>query len=225
MLRKSALALIGALLVAGSVVAQTADSSAAPLSAKDKKHIEALYQAQQPQEGTAGVSAAEMLTREEIAAYRSEGGWGEAFQQMQDDGYFEDYKNFGQVISLSKSNDDGSEDEPAIECPTDCVAGIAAWRTEAELRTFGAVGLSCGPSSIVSSSTWTGSSPVDFVDLTLNVTAGQCKSARDSVFGSTDATFAQVALTGDQQQACAPIANETLVLLQVTTDAECDISP
>ena len=60
MLRKSGLALIGSLLIAWSAAAQTVDGGAKPLSFDDKKHIEALYQAQQPQEGTAGVSAAEI---------------------------------------------------------------------------------------------------------------------------------------------------------------------
>ncbi len=119
MLRKSGLALIGSLLVAGSVAAQTADADTSGISAHDLKHIEALYQAQQPDQTQPpggdfeSQSATQILTREEIAAYRSESGWGKAFQEMQADGYFEGYKNFGQVVSGSKSNGSGFEIEGA----------------------------------------------------------------------------------------------------------------
>lgn len=114
MLRKSGLALIGSLLITGSAAAQTADGGATPLSSDDKKHIEALYQAQQPEENFfEGQAATQTLTREDIAAYRSEDGWGKAFKQMQADGYYEGYKNFGQVISGSKSKQGGIENEGA----------------------------------------------------------------------------------------------------------------
>ena len=113
MLRNSGLALIGSLLITGSAAAQTADGGATAPSSDDKKHIEALYQAQQPEENFEGQAATQTLTREDIAAYRSEGGWGKAFKQMQADGYYEGYKNFGQVISGSKSKHSGIENEGA----------------------------------------------------------------------------------------------------------------
>ena len=113
MLRKSGFALIGSMLIAGSAAAQTADGDVTPISANDTKHIEALYQAQQPANDFEGQSATQMLTREEIAAYRSESGWGKAFKEMQADGYYEGYKNFGQVISSSKAKDGGFESDGA----------------------------------------------------------------------------------------------------------------
>ena len=113
MLRKSGLLLIGSLLIAGSAAAQTADGDATALSTYDKKHIEALYQAQQPAGNYEGQAATQMMTREEIAAYRSESGWGKAFKEMQADGYYEGYKNFGEVVSGSKAKEGGFETEGA----------------------------------------------------------------------------------------------------------------
>jgi hypothetical protein len=112
MLRISGLALIGSLLVAGSAAAQTVDEDTSGISATDSQHIEALYQAQQPADGFEGQStdgfegqsATDTLTRDEIAAYRSDSGWGKAFKDMRADGYFEGYKNFGQVVSGAKSD-------------------------------------------------------------------------------------------------------------------------
>ncbi len=113
MLRRSGLALIGSLLVAGSAAAQTVDGDTSGISAADSQHIEALYQAQQPADGFESQSATNTLTREEIAAYRSESGWGKAFKEMQADGYYEGYKNFGQVVSGSKAKEGGFETEGA----------------------------------------------------------------------------------------------------------------
>jgi len=92
MVRISGFVLIGSLLLAGSAVAQTAVGG--ETRSYDKKHVEALFQAQD--------ASGETLTRDQIAAYRSESGWGKAFKAMQADGYYEGYKNFGQVISSSK---------------------------------------------------------------------------------------------------------------------------
>ena len=225
MLGKSALALIGSLLVAGLATAQADDLDETPLSASDEKHIEALYEAQKSDDDDFDdESETEELTREEISAYRHEHGWGEAFKRMRSDGHFKDYKNFGEVVKRHRRNKLELEEATAVQCPAECVTGIEAWKTEAQLRSFGGAGISCSPNSVVSSSTWTNTSPFDFVDLTLNVTGGQCMSARDNVIGSTNATFAEVTLTTEEQEACAPFSKEALVLLQATTDTECDIS-
>lgn len=93
MMRISGFVLIGSLLLAGPAVAQTAGGDGT--SSYDQTHVEALFQAQDTSKTT--------LTREQIAAYRSESGWGKAFKQMQADGYYEGYKNLGQVISGSKA--------------------------------------------------------------------------------------------------------------------------
>lgn len=93
MMRTTGLILMGSLLLAGSATAQTTDLGGT--SSYDGKHIEALFKAQDPSGAT--------LTREQITAYRSESGWGKAFKQMQADGYYEGYKNLGQVISGSKA--------------------------------------------------------------------------------------------------------------------------
>ncbi len=113
MLKKSGLVLIGSLLAAGAAAAQTADGGTGSLSSDDKKHIEALYLAQQPADDFEGQAATQILSRDEIAAYRSEGGWGKVFKQMQADGYYEGYKNFGQLISGSKFKQGGIENEGA----------------------------------------------------------------------------------------------------------------
>lgn len=94
---------MAALLVAGSAAAQTSDDDATRLQPVDDTHIEALFQAQQTDDGVEAQSGAEALTREEIAAYRSESGWGKAFKEMQAKGHFLEYKNFGQLISESRS--------------------------------------------------------------------------------------------------------------------------
>lgn len=93
MMKFSGMVLLGSLLVAGSAAAQTVDR--VETSIQDKKHVETLFQAQDPTKPT--------LTREQIAAYRSDSGWGKAFKEMQADGYYADYKNFGQVVSGSKA--------------------------------------------------------------------------------------------------------------------------
>lgn len=95
MMKISGFVLIGSLLLAGSAAAQTADGGGT--SSQDKKHVEALFQAQD--------SSGPTLTKEQIAAYRDESGWGKAFKQMQADGYYAGYKNFGQVISESKTGE------------------------------------------------------------------------------------------------------------------------
>lgn len=215
MLRKRALALMGSLVIAGSILMQAAAADT-PLSAIDKKHIEALFQALDGE-----------LSKDEIAGYRSPSGWGKSFAAMKDEGYFENYDNLGQVIShyKSKSNTSAvSGDDAQVVCPSACVQGIEAWRTEAQSRTFGSAGLSCAANSVVSSSTWITTSPFEIVDLTLNTTAGQCTVARDSVFGSTTETFTETILTYEELLACAPLAQDALISLQVTTATECDIS-
>lgn len=67
------------------------------LSTGGQAHADALYEAQfdseQPPDGK------ERLTRDDIAAAKSEGGWGENFKEWQKEGYFPDAKNFGQVVS------------------------------------------------------------------------------------------------------------------------------
>ncbi len=113
MLRSSGLALVAALLVAGSAAAQTSDDGETRVSPTDDQHIEALFQAQQPVDDFEGQSGEPTLTREQIAAYRSESGWGKAFKEMQADGYFLEYKNFGQLISASRSKIGGLESEAA----------------------------------------------------------------------------------------------------------------
>ena len=92
MLKMSGFIVMGSLLLAGPVVAQTADGDGT--LSYDQTHVEALFQAQD--------ASGETLTREQIASYRSESGWGKAFKQMQADGYYEGYKNLGQVISSSR---------------------------------------------------------------------------------------------------------------------------
>ena len=95
----------GVLLLAGQALAQTADQGGQLLN--DRQHVETLFQAQDPSGPT--------LTREQIAAYRDEAGWGKAFKQMQADGYYQGYKNFGQVISATRSAKKGLEaEEPAV---------------------------------------------------------------------------------------------------------------
>lgn len=89
MVRTTGIVLIGALLLAAPAVAQTADGDAQ--LTYDQTHIEALFKAQDP--------SGQTLTREQIAAYRNDAGWGAAFRRMQADGYFAGYKNLGQVIS------------------------------------------------------------------------------------------------------------------------------
>ena len=92
MMRTSGLILIGSLLFAGAATAQTAGDN--KTSVNDRKHVDALYDAQDFSGPT--------LTRDQIAAYRADTGWGNAFKQMQADGYFQGYKNFGQVVSGSQ---------------------------------------------------------------------------------------------------------------------------
>ncbi len=225
MLGKSALALIGSLLIAGLATAQADDRDERSQSASDDKHIETLYEAQESDDDDSDdESKTEKLTKEGIEAYRHDRGWGEAFRRMRADGHFKKYKNLGELMRRHGHEESEIEQAAAVQCPADCVTGIATWKTEAQMRTLGGASISCSPSSVVSSSTWTNMSPFDFVDMTLNATAGQCLSARDAVISSTNAVFADVTLTAEEQAACAPLAREALVLLQATTDDQCNIS-
>lgn len=65
------------------------------LSVGGKAHADALYEAQfdaeQPPEGK------DWLTRDDFAS--GEGGWGVKFKEWQEQGYFPDAKNFGEVVS------------------------------------------------------------------------------------------------------------------------------
>jgi len=108
----------GVLLLAGQALAQTADQGGQPVT--DRQHIEMLFQAQHPSGTTLTQDpSVPTLTREQIAAYRDEAGWGKAFKQMQADGFFQGYKNFGQVISASRSAKKGLEvEETAVNTET-----------------------------------------------------------------------------------------------------------
>jgi hypothetical protein len=83
--------LVGLALLAGPVAAQTATYDT--LSSGDRKHVDALYGAQQPPNGAAA------LTRDDIAARKGDTGWGNVFKDLKAQGYYPDAKNLGDVVS------------------------------------------------------------------------------------------------------------------------------
>jgi hypothetical protein len=85
-------ALVGLALFAGPAAAQTAVTYDS-LSVGDRNHVDALYGAQQPSDGTPA------LTRDDIAARKSGTGWGNVFKDLKAQGYYPDAKNFGEVVS------------------------------------------------------------------------------------------------------------------------------
>lgn len=87
-----AAALAGCLL-ASQAYAQTEGGSYSKLSPGNQKIVESLYANQAvPDGGTA-------LTLDQIADFKADSGWGNAFKAMQADGRFPDYKNLGEVVS------------------------------------------------------------------------------------------------------------------------------
>lgn len=95
MLRKSGFALVvGSMLAAGSATAQTEATSYEQLSPGGQKIVDALYDAQSS--GTT-LEGGTTLEKDQIAAYRDDGGWGKIFKDHPE--LFEGYKNLGQVIS------------------------------------------------------------------------------------------------------------------------------
>jgi hypothetical protein len=78
------------MLAAASATVQTAESGYDLLSPGGQKVVDALHVVQSGDGG---------LTKDQLAAYRDDAGWGKAFKQMQADGHYEGYKNLGQVIS------------------------------------------------------------------------------------------------------------------------------
>lgn len=89
---KLAGALVSLALLASTAMAQTAGTYDS-LSAGDRKHVDALYSAQQPPAGTPS------LTPNEIAARKGDTGWGNVFKDLKAQGYYPDAKNFGGVVS------------------------------------------------------------------------------------------------------------------------------
>lgn len=92
MLRMLGSMLVASMLVVGTAHAQT-ESAYGQLPPGNKMIVDALYQAQQPQPDALPIS------RDELAFLESGGGWGKAFKDLKDAGYYPDYKNFGQVVS------------------------------------------------------------------------------------------------------------------------------
>lgn len=115
MFRKIGFAFIGSLLLVGSAVAQTEGGSYSKLTSGGQKMADALYEAQVTSRDSELQISAPALSKNQIAEYRGKSGWGVAFKQMQEDGYFPEAQNLGQVVSsynrqrhLSRNDNDDS---------------------------------------------------------------------------------------------------------------------
>lgn len=88
--------LLAAILgVAGPAFAQSFDDNASVTSPGGKKIINAMVDGQVIPAPT----GKQPLTKDGIAAMKSGTGWGKLFMQLKGEGYYEDYKNLGQLIS------------------------------------------------------------------------------------------------------------------------------
>ncbi len=76
----------------GSALAQSAGGDYEHLSAENKRIADTLYSAQQP------IKGAPALTRNEVASLHSDDGWGVAFKDLKDSGYYPNAMNLGQVV-------------------------------------------------------------------------------------------------------------------------------
>lgn len=84
-------------VLATGALAQSTDGAFAKLSPGNQKIVQALFDAQKTGTGTTA------LTLDQIAAKKTDGGWGQAFKDMKAAGLMGDYKNLGQVVKSYES--------------------------------------------------------------------------------------------------------------------------
>ena len=86
-------AVLAIAVLATGALAQSTDGAFSKLSPGNQKIVQALFEAQKTGTGTTP------LTVDQIAAKKTDGGWGQAFKDMKAAGLMGDYKNLGQVVS------------------------------------------------------------------------------------------------------------------------------
>jgi len=92
-------AIVAIAVLSTSALAQSTDGAFAKLPRGEQKIVQALFDAQTTTVGkTSGPTAATPLTRDQIAAKKADGGWGQVFKDMKTAGLLADYKNLGQVV-------------------------------------------------------------------------------------------------------------------------------
>jgi hypothetical protein len=80
-------------LFASQAFAQAEGGSFSKLSPGNQKIVEAMHDNQAVPDGSAA------LTLDQIADFKADSGWGNAFKAMQAEGRFPEYKNLGEVVS------------------------------------------------------------------------------------------------------------------------------
>ena len=85
-------AVVAGFLIAGPAFAQTDGGSFSKLSPGNQKIAEAMFSNQ-------NVSPDKELSKDAIADLKADSGWGKVFKTLKAAGYFDGYKNLGQLIS------------------------------------------------------------------------------------------------------------------------------
>ena len=96
MLNRFGVVFIGCLLAAGTAWAEEHDGAFDELSTGNQKIVSALDSFQEP---PVTDPETDPLTKDQIAVLKADTGWGNVFKQLKADGFFDDFKNLGQVIS------------------------------------------------------------------------------------------------------------------------------
>ena len=87
------LAVAATLLGAGPAAAVDPGGEYDSLSSGNQKIVDSLHFFQEPPEGT------DPLTRDQIAEHKADTGWGQIFKNLKADGFFDEYRNLGQLVS------------------------------------------------------------------------------------------------------------------------------
>lgn len=96
-------AVVAGCLIASPAFAQSDVDSFSKLSPGNQKIAEAMFLNQKVSTGDNALAENQnALTENQIAALKTDSGWGKVFQMLKAKGYFPDYKNLGQLISAQQ---------------------------------------------------------------------------------------------------------------------------
>ncbi len=117
MLGREVLGILMSGAIVGSALAQSDGGDYELLSAGNQRSVDALHSAQQPILESSGQTAVgtPLMTHDDIASMRSDGGWGATFKDLKDRGYYPDAKNLGQVISRANHRNASPETTATVD--------------------------------------------------------------------------------------------------------------